>query len=97
MIDYMADILASTIERGESIGVDQLIWTVDAKEHAIPTAEELNEAIAQAGTLSIVRESDSVTLVPSDEVSSDNLTDADIALAMAAYKRMVSELTKNKN
>ncbi len=97
MIDYMTDILAATIERGETIGLHELLWTVDAKEHAIPTVDELNEAMSQAGSVSIVRTSDSVTLVPGDRGDSGNLTDADVALAMAFYEKMVSEMLKKND
>jgi len=92
MIEYMTDILTGTIERGESIGLDQLIWTVDAKEHAIPTAAELNEALDRVGSFTVERESNTIILRSSPGQQADQITDSDISVAMSAYNDMVTKL-----
>jgi hypothetical protein len=92
MIDQMTEILTFALEQGDPFPLQELIWTVDAKQHAIPTAAELNEALDRVGSFTVERESNTIILRPSSGQQADQITDSDISVAMSAYNDMVTNL-----
>ena len=91
MIEQMKGILAACAGRGESIPLHQLIWTVDARHHAIPTTNEINQALESVRAFRVVRDRNSVHLMPESTASSDIVTEADLQLAMKNYEKEIGE------
>jgi hypothetical protein len=86
MIKHMIEILTGCLKRGESVTLHQLIWTVDAKHHAIPSLAELNQALKSVPGFKIARSKTSVILEPNTNSTLDSLIENDIIISMEKYK-----------
>src|SRR5947208_2034590 len=82
MIADIARLLNQAASRGESIGLHELLWTIDARHHAIPTPDEIATARMNAPPFRVVRSDSGITLVPGSACSDHELTQHDIAVAM---------------
>ena len=68
----------------------ELVWTIDASQHAIITVDEINEALAQVSGFTIKRVGDLVELIPDSNSGQQTITDEDMSKAILLYQRTIS-------
>jgi hypothetical protein len=90
MIDRIVALLDGLIARGEAVKLHEIVWTVDASQHAILTVEEMNVGLAQVEGIAIQRDGDLVELVPDAAAKVERITDKDLENAMVLYRRAIS-------
>ena len=96
MIEEISEILSSAHKEKRSLLLHELIWTVDARLHAIPSAEEINQALSEY-IFQTERKQDELYLNPSSGDKSGIVTNVDVLVAMKIYEETVSEiLSKHK-
>ena len=96
MIDDIKDLLKSAAGKSESVPLHALLWTIDAKHHAIPTVEELNTGLQNAGDFRVERTKEEVVLVPSLGAGLAIITSKDIAVAMTFYETIAKTILGGK-
>jgi len=86
MIEYIRDMILGSFEANVDVDLAALIWSVDAKEHCIPNASEINSALHQVSRYSISKNETGIKIVSSDAQGLELISDADIEIAMNIYK-----------
>ena len=94
MIDVILECLNDLSARNENVPLGILIRSIDAKNHAIPTAEELNKAIQMAASLDVCRRKGDVILVVTDKPTRGSVTENDIKIAMSISGKAGHDATK---
>lgn len=92
-IDLIEGILGGALSKGQSVLLHELIWTVDAQLHLIPTAEEINEVLWRVSPIRIERRGTLVQLVPSAAREKIGVKADDIKNATDIYNDRVSDQT----
>jgi len=96
MVDDIKEILRLAARKSESVPLHALLWTIDAKHHAIPTVEELNAALQNAGDFRVERTAEEVSLVPFAGAGPAEVAQNDIAVAMTLYESIVKKVLGRK-
>lgn len=90
----MIVLLTSSFKRGEVVPLHALLWTVDMKNHIIPSPDEINNALENSPTSIIERNEEGVFFVPSTIELKDLVTDNDIEKAMAIYRGLIEGFSR---
>lgn len=91
MIEEISEFLSSAHKEKRILLLHELIWTVDSQLHAIPSAEEINQALNEF-SFQIERKEDEIYLIPSTGKNSGRITNVDVQVAMKIYEETVAEL-----
>jgi len=89
VIQYIKDMIVGSLTEGIEADLASLIWTVDAKEHCIPTPQEINNALAQIENYSIVRDEDGIRITNDESKDGGSITASDIDKAMESYRSTI--------
>jgi hypothetical protein len=94
VIDVILECLNDFATRNENVPLGNLIGSIDAKNHAIPTAEELNEAIEMTSSFDVCRDKGEVILIVTDKPTRGSVTENDIKIAMSISDKAGRDATK---
>ncbi len=86
MIEYIRDMILGSFEASVDVDLAALIWSVDAKEHCVPNASEINSALHLVSRYSISKSESGIKIVSSNVQGLELISDADIEMAMNIYK-----------
>ncbi len=89
MIADITKLLKGAAQRDEAVRLHELLWTIDARHHAIPTIREIAQAREKAPPFRVERSNGVVSLIPDSSCSADELTEHDVKVAMKIYQREV--------
>jgi hypothetical protein len=89
IIADIESILNAAASRKEPIGLTELLWTIDARYHAIPTLDEIASARLNAPSLQIERSAGVIRLLPNANGSFEALTEQDIEVSMQRYRELL--------
>ena len=92
MIDYIKGLVQGGFEHEGKVDLASLIWTIDARERAIPTSVEINSALKEIKHFSIVRNDGDISIVQKKSLGKDEITDKDIEVAMKGYEELISKI-----
>ena len=95
MIKEIKYILNSAHSENRTLLLHEIIWTVDKKLNALPSAEEMNTALSESPSFRLERKRDEIHLIPSSEKITSHLSNNDILIAMKNYENIISK-TRNK-
>ena len=90
MIDRVVALLEGSVARGEPVRLHEIVWTIDASQHAIVSVDEMNACLAKVEGISIQRDGDVVELIPDTAAKTQRITDEDLEKAMLLYRRAIS-------
>ncbi len=93
LTEEIIGILTESFRRGSPVPLEELLWTIDAKYHVIPSVDEINSAIAQSPKSRIERNDKSIILVVSDCKDSDVVTVDDVNVALSLYQNHAAAIT----
>jgi hypothetical protein len=91
VIQLIAGIVQGTLDKGQSVLLHELLWSVDAQLHLVATPEEINEALQQVTPVQIKRRGGHVELAPGPGKARAKVTGADVDRAFAIYHDEASE------
>lgn len=84
MVD-LRRMLAGALARREGLDLHDLVWSIDAKHHVVPTADELNAALRAFPAFTARRSADGIALeLRSGAHEQALLTDQDIQRAISS-------------
>lgn len=83
MVAMVKRYLAASAERSEAVDIASILWTIDAKEKAVPSREEINAALSEVPGLRVSCNGGKVFLSAVGEAS--ELTSAHFNTAYTAY------------
>jgi hypothetical protein len=86
MINCIRDMISGSFAENLDVDLAALIWSVDAKEHCIPSASEINSALQKIGRYRIVRNSTGVKIESNNALCVARINETDIELSMNIYK-----------
>ncbi len=89
VIQYIQDLIVGSFAEGVEADLASLLWTVDAKEHCIPTPQEINDALSQIENYSIVRDENGIRIINDESKGGGLITDSDIDEAMGSYRNLI--------
>jgi hypothetical protein len=90
IIKKMYILISNEIDKGNSVPLHSLLWTIDAQFHAIPSAAEINEAIRMKPGLSIIKNEIEI-LISATNKKSEPISPQDIKAALDIYKIQMDE------
>ncbi len=91
----MGSISKNSFTEGIDVELSMLLASVDAREHCIPTENEINKALREVKFFRIEK-SDGGLLIMNDKAASEaEVTIDDINLAMKKYQNIVDDLLKS--
>jgi hypothetical protein len=79
-------ILTYARERREPLELYEVLWTIDALQRLIASAEEINAALARVEGICVERTDSFVLLQPCDSVEQARVTEKDLDTAMKNYR-----------
>jgi hypothetical protein len=85
MTEEIIEFLRLAHSEKRTLLLHEVIWTIDAQHHEIPTAEEFNEALSESDPFQIERNKNGIHLIPSSDNKSGLITDDDISVSMKIY------------
>ena len=83
MIERVVNLLEGSILRGESVKLHEIVWTIDASQHAIVSVDEMNAGLDQVEGITIQRNGDEVEMVPDPAAKRQRITDEDMESALS--------------
>jgi hypothetical protein len=85
MIDHIRDMILGSFAENIDVDLAALIWSVDAKEHCIPRALEINSALQQIAKYSVVRSETGIKITNTNSQNPELISEFDIKNAMEKY------------
>jgi len=85
-------ILTYARERREPLELYEVLWTIDAQQRLIASAEEINAALARVEGFSVERSDSSVHLQPAGNIEQARITGSDVELAMKQGREVIARL-----
>ena len=94
VIEDIGELLKGSFKETDRFPLHELLWTIDAKHHLIPSIDELNEAIKKNEGIIIETFDNEIYLVLTKESNSEKITQEHIDTAILDYQKILKKFLK---